>query len=81
MRSLDGAAPAAMTMLNDDVNHLTSSTRYVRSITAPLSPFQAQRFTDRFEAFVLNGYGQAEIGRSSAGLPPTPKRIRIGSGP
>ena len=55
--------PAAMTMLNDDAS-ITSlhPLRYVRSITAPLSPFQAQRFTDRFEAFVLNGYGQAEIG-------------------
>ena len=55
--------PAAMTMLNDDAS-ITSlhPLRYVRSITAPLSPFQAQGFTDRFEAFVLNGYGQAEIG-------------------
>ena len=33
-----------------------------RSITAPLSPFQARRFTERFGAFVLNGYGQAEFG-------------------
>lgn len=55
--------PAAIAMLNDDpavpdLGHL----RYVRSITAPLSPVQARRFTERFGAFVLNGYGQAEIG-------------------
>ena len=55
--------PASITMLNDDpmVTDLTPL-RYVRSITAPLSPFQARRFTDRFGAFVLNGYGQAELG-------------------
>ena len=55
--------PAAITMLNDDAA-ITSLAplRYVRSITAPLSPLQARRFSDRFGAFVLNGYGQAEIG-------------------
>ena len=31
-------------------------------MTAPLSPFQARRFADRFRAIVLNGYGQAEMG-------------------
>lgn len=55
--------PAAIAMLNDDpsIESLTPL-RYVRSITAPLSPFQANRFSERFGAFVLNGYGQAEIG-------------------
>jgi acyl-CoA synthetase (AMP-forming)/AMP-acid ligase II len=55
--------PAAITMLNDDetLSDLTPL-RYVRSITAPLSPLQATRFTKKFGAFVLNGYGQAEIG-------------------
>ena len=55
--------PAAIAMLNDDerVTDL-SPLRYVRSITAPLSPLQARRFTAKFSAFVLNGYGQAEIG-------------------
>jgi acyl-CoA synthetase (AMP-forming)/AMP-acid ligase II len=50
-------------MLNDDpeIGDL-SPLKYVRSITAPLSPLQARRFTERFRAFVLNGYGQAEIG-------------------
>ena len=58
--------PAAIGMLNeagiagliDDLNPL----RYVRSITAPLSPLQARRFRELFDVTVLNGYGQAEIG-------------------
>ncbi len=55
--------PAALTMLNDDAAVLSlAPLKYVRSITAPLSPFQARRFTDRFGALVLNSYGQAEIG-------------------
>lgn len=55
--------PTAITMLNDDptIESLTPL-RYVRSITAPLSPLQARRFTERFGVVVLNGYGQAEIG-------------------
>jgi long-chain acyl-CoA synthetase len=57
--------PAAMTMLTaaapEDVPGL-SPLRYVRSITAPLSPLAARRFMDRFGVIVLNGYGQAEIG-------------------
>ena len=55
--------PAAMAMLSDD-DQVTDlfPLRYVRSITAPLSPFQARRFTEKFGVTVLNGYGQAEIG-------------------
>jgi acyl-CoA synthetase (AMP-forming)/AMP-acid ligase II len=55
--------PAAMAMLSDDdeVTDL-APLRYVRSITAPLSPFQARRFTTKFAVTVLNGYGQAEMG-------------------
>jgi long-chain acyl-CoA synthetase len=55
--------PAAIAMLSDDPN-VTDLTplRYVRSITAPLSPLQARRFTSKFGAPVLNSYGQAEIG-------------------
>ena len=55
--------PAAMVMLTDDpaVTDL-SPLRYVRSITAPLSPLAARRFADRFGVVVLNSYGQAEIG-------------------
>ena len=50
-------------MLADD-SHVTDLTplRYVRSITAPLSPLAARRFSDKFGVTVLNGYGQAEIG-------------------
>lgn len=55
--------PASIAMLNDDpAIDGFGPLRYVRSITAPLSPFQARRFTERFGAFVLNGYGQAELG-------------------
>lgn len=55
--------PAAMTMLTDDP-HIEdlAPLRYVRSITAPLSPLAARRFMDKFGVTVLNGYGQAEIG-------------------
>jgi long-chain acyl-CoA synthetase len=55
--------PAAIAMLNDDpaVTDL-SPLRYVRSITSPLSPLQARRFTESFGVFVLNSYGQAEVG-------------------
>ena len=55
--------PAAMVMLADDpdVTQL-APLRYVRSITAPLSPLAARRFSDKFAVTVLNGYGQAEIG-------------------
>jgi len=41
--------------------------RYVRSITAPLSPFLARRFHDRFGVAVLNGYGQTELGGEVVG--------------
>ena len=54
--------PAALAMLNDsDVTDL-EPLRYVRSITAPLSPLQARRFAAKYPVHVLNGYGQAEIG-------------------
>jgi long-chain acyl-CoA synthetase len=55
--------PAAMVMLADDANVADlKPLRYVRSITAPLSPLAARRFTEKFGVTVLNGYGQAEIG-------------------
>ncbi len=55
--------PAAMVMLADDdaVGDL-GPLRYVRSITAPLSPLSARRFSEKFGVTVLNGYGQAEVG-------------------
>ena len=54
--------PAALTMLTESGVDDVAPLRYIRSITAPLSPLQARRFTDRFPVHVLNGYGQAEIG-------------------
>jgi acyl-CoA synthetase (AMP-forming)/AMP-acid ligase II len=60
--------PAAMAMLSDDES-ITSLAplRFVRSITAPLSPLQARRFKDRFGLAVLNSYGQTEIGGEIVG--------------
>lgn len=55
--------PAAMVSLteSEDVTDL-APLRYVRSITAPLSPLQGRRFADKFGVVVLNSYGQAELG-------------------
>lgn len=55
--------PAALCALADDpaIGDL-SPLRFVRSITAPLSPSEARRFTDRFGVTVLNSYGQTELG-------------------
>ncbi|HEX6422124.1 MAG TPA: AMP-binding protein [Acidimicrobiales bacterium] len=60
--------PAAMASLVDDegVTDL-EPLRFVRSITAPLSPLQARRFRDRFGISVLNSYGQTEIGGEIVG--------------
>jgi acyl-CoA synthetase (AMP-forming)/AMP-acid ligase II len=60
--------PAAMALLSDDES-ITSLAplKYVRSITAPLSPLQARRFRDRFGLYVLNCYGQTEIGGEIVG--------------
>ena len=60
--------PAAMVALVDDerVTDL-APLRFVRSITAPLSPRQARRFHDRFGIAVLNCYGQTEIGGEIVG--------------
>src|SRR5438309_1962211 len=55
--------PAALAMLTDDATVTDlGPLKYVRSITAPLSPLQARRFAAKFPVYVLNGYGQAEIG-------------------
>ncbi len=60
--------PAAMTMLADDPDIVDlAPLRYVRSITAPLSPLQARRFRDKFGVSVLNSYGQTEIGGEIVG--------------
>ena len=55
--------PAAMVMLAGDPQVVDlKPLRYVRSITAPLTPLAARRFSAKFGVTVLNGYGQAEIG-------------------
>ncbi len=55
--------PAALTMIIDSEVDDLGPLRYVRSITAPLSPLHAARFVAKFAGtYVLNGYGQAEIG-------------------
>ncbi|HEY8526483.1 MAG TPA: class I adenylate-forming enzyme family protein [Acidimicrobiales bacterium] len=60
--------PAAMTMLTDDPDvESLEPLRFVRSITAPLSPLQARRFKDRFGVTLLNCYGQTEIGGEIVG--------------
>lgn len=61
-------APAMITMLadSDDVDDL-SPLKLVRSITAPLSPEVARKFYDKFGAFVLNSYGQTELGGEVVG--------------
>jgi acyl-CoA synthetase (AMP-forming)/AMP-acid ligase II len=60
--------PAAMVALVDDPDITDlAPLRFVRSITAPLSPLQARRFRDRFGIAVLNSYGQTEIGGEIVG--------------
>ena len=55
--------PAALTMVIDSEVDDLGPLRYVRSITAPLSPLHAARFVAKFTGtYVLNGYGQAELG-------------------
>ncbi len=55
--------PAALAMIIESEVDDLGPLRYVRSITAPLSPLHAARFVERFPGTsVLNGYGQAEIG-------------------
>ena len=64
-------APAMIAMLADvgdvgDVGDL-SPLRLVRSITAPLSPEVARQFHQRYGIFVLNSYGQTELGGEVVG--------------
>jgi long-chain acyl-CoA synthetase len=61
-------APAMISMLTDDdtIDDL-APLQLVRSITAPLSPEVARRFHARFGAFVLNSYGQTELGGEVVG--------------
>src|SRR5262249_4002223 len=60
--------PAAMVMLtHDDAVTTLEPLRYVRSITAPLSPVHARAFHDRFHVGILNCYGQTELGGEVVG--------------
>ena len=60
--------PAAIAMLAADERiESLAPLKFVRSVTAPLSPLQARRFRDRFAISVLNGYGQTEIGGEIVG--------------
>ena len=61
--------PAAMVMLARDPR-VTSlePLRYVRSVSAPLSPTHARDFHERFGVAILNGYGQTELGRRGRGM-------------
>jgi acyl-CoA synthetase (AMP-forming)/AMP-acid ligase II len=60
--------PAALVMLINDPNIDTlEPLRYVRCVSAPLSPAHARRFHERFGIAVLNGYGQTELGGEAIG--------------
>ena len=48
-------------------DHTLEPLRYVRSVSAPLSPAYARRFHDRFGIAILNGYGQTELGGEAVG--------------
>ena len=60
--------PAAMVMLTRDPGVATlDPLRYVRSVSAPLSPTHARNFHERFGVAILNGYGQTELGGEVVG--------------
>jgi long-chain acyl-CoA synthetase len=60
--------PAAMVMLARDERVVTlEPLRFVRSVSAPLSPTHARDFHARFGVAVLNGYGQTELGGEVVG--------------
>ncbi len=60
--------PAALVMLMSAPGVETlAPLRYVRCVSAPLSPAHARRFHDRFGIAVLNGYGQTELGGEAVG--------------
>ena len=66
--ALDRAAAGGDDHAVDDPTSIDlAPLKYVRSITAPLSPLQARRFRDKFGVTVLNCYGQTEIGGEIVG--------------
>ena len=54
-------------LLHDPAVTTLEPLRYVRSVSAPLSPAYARRFHERFGIAVLNGYGQTELGGEAVG--------------
>jgi acyl-CoA synthetase (AMP-forming)/AMP-acid ligase II len=60
--------PAALVMLMEDPTIATlAPLRYIRSVSAPLSPAHARKFYERFGIAILNGYGQTELGGEAVG--------------
>ncbi len=60
--------PAALVMLLAEPRIETlEPLRYVRCVSAPLSPAHARKFHERFGIAVLNGYGQTELGGEAIG--------------
>jgi acyl-CoA synthetase (AMP-forming)/AMP-acid ligase II len=60
--------PAALVMLTNDASIASlAPLRYVRSVSAPLSPAHARAFHERFGVAILNGYGQTELGGEAIG--------------
>jgi acyl-coenzyme A synthetase/AMP-(fatty) acid ligase len=60
--------PAALVMLMEEPSIGTlEPLRYVRSVSAPLSPAHARKFHERFGIAILNGYGQTELGGEAVG--------------
>ncbi|HET9730641.1 MAG TPA: class I adenylate-forming enzyme family protein [Acidimicrobiia bacterium] len=59
--------PAALVMLLREPDVDLGALKYVRSVSAPLSPAHARKFHERFGVAILNGYGQTELGGEAIG--------------
>lgn len=60
--------PAALLILMQEPGVATlEPLRYVRCVSAPLSPAHARKFHERFGIAILNGYGQTELGGEAVG--------------
>ncbi len=60
--------PAALLMLmQEPAIETLEPLRYVRCVSAPLSPAHARKFHERFGIAILNGYGQTELGGEAVG--------------
>lgn len=67
IRSTVLAPPMVQMLAADQSITDLSPLKFVRSITAPLSPAQARYFFERFGVPVLNSYGQTELGGEVVG--------------